>query len=71
MRPLFSHFLNLLSSEPFPTPAALTSALIQLCFIYAAPALPGTCQFDPCVVLQQRLAEAAEMGNIYRAVGRG
>lgn len=68
---LFSYFLNLLFSYRFSVPAAPTSALIQLRFIYAAPTLPGTCQFDPCVVLQQRLAEAAEMGNIYRAVRWG
>lgn len=68
---LFSYFLNLLFSYHFSVPAAPTSALIQLRFIYAAPTLPGTCQFDPCVVLQQRLAEAAEMGNIYRAVRWG
>lgn len=68
---LFSYCLNLLFSSHFSVPAAPTSGLIQLRFIYAAPTLPGTCQFDPCVVLQQRLAEAAEMGNIYRAVRWG
>lgn len=39
--------------------------------LYLHRSLPGTCQFDPCVVLRQRLAEAAEMGNIYRAVRWG
>lgn len=52
-----------------------TSSLFRLYLLAfsttLAPFLPVPCQCDPCLVLQQRLAEAAETGNIYRSVRWG
>lgn len=64
----FQHFLQSLQF-------LLTSSLIRLYLLAfstpLSPSLSVPCQCDPCVVLRQRLAEAAEKGNIYRSVRWG
>lgn len=66
--PLLQTFLQ----SPQFFPASPLILLYLLAFSTPlAPSLPVPCQCDPCVVLQQRLAEAAERGNIYRSVRWG
>lgn len=61
-----------ISPVPPSLPASILIRLYLLAFsTLPAPSLPVACQCDPCVVLQQRLAEAAERGNIYRSVRWG
>lgn len=64
---------NTLSFEYFPGPHSffLLSLYLLAFSTPLTPSFPVPCQCDPCVVLQQRLAEAAERRNIYRSVRWG
>lgn len=65
---LLRPFLQLPQFLPSPHLAPLHLLSTPAFSTSLTPALPVPCQCDPCVVLQQRLAEAAERGNIYRSV---
>lgn len=74
-RALQPHSSLTVSSNHFSSPHSPPARIIRLYLLVfptpLAPSLPVPCHCDPCVVLLQRLAEAAERGNIYRSVKWG